>query len=106
MIIEIFKIAGKHCTQRLNENNQVGGESIRLLIDENWDKEETITISFDGVLTATSAFIDEAIGKLAFSHSPKALDAKLKFINTDDFFMERIKKNIKLRQGQSATTEA
>jgi hypothetical protein len=105
MIIEISQKVGKHCSQRFSENNQVGGESIRLFIEENWDKEDTITISFEGVLTATSSFIDEAIGKLAFNYSPKALNAKLKFINTNDLFMQRITKNIKLRQEQSTVSE-
>jgi hypothetical protein len=61
------------------------GKKVNKLIDNAWDKENKIIIDFGNILIASVSFIDEALGKLAFEHSKKALKGKLYFKNMLDY---------------------
>jgi len=102
MLIKIKEIIGEYCSQRRNgsEHNKKGGETIRELIMQNWDEENTIEVSFEGVKVATPSFVDEAIGKLIFQHSLDQLRKKLKFVKIDNETKEKINRTIKIRLNQ------
>ena len=100
-MIEVAKIAGKNCLQRNTTKETNGGEAVRMVIEENWEKEENILVSFDAVETATSSFIDEAIAKLLNTHSLDELKQKLRFPGINDDFKQKINKSIYLRSIKS-----
>lgn len=61
------------------------GEQINKMINELWDKEETITIDFSNILIASVSFLDEAFGKLAFEYPKEILTTKLMFKNLEEY---------------------
>jgi hypothetical protein len=61
------------------------GEQINKMINDLWDKEETITIDFSKVLIASVSFLDEAFGKLAFNYPKEVLTKKLSFENLEEY---------------------
>jgi len=61
------------------------GEQINKMINDLWDKEETITIDFSKVLIASVSFLDEAFGKLAFDYPKEVLTKKLSFENLEEY---------------------
>jgi hypothetical protein len=73
---------------------------IRDLIIRNWDKEENIEISFEGVYLATPSFIDESIGKLIHNYSLEQLQNKLLFAHINEDLKDKINKSIELRLQQ------
>lgn len=105
MLIKIVELIGKFCSTRKSTSTQKGGEEIRNLINENWDKEELIEISFAGVETATPSFIDESIAKLLETHSLDNMKSKLIFSDvTDDkklIINQRIRTRIKMGTGNT-----
>ncbi|MCK4820808.1 STAS-like domain-containing protein [bacterium] len=61
------------------------GEQINKMINDLWNKEETITIGFSKVLIASVSFLDEAFGKLAFDYPKEVLTKKLSFENLEEY---------------------
>ena len=61
------------------------GEQINKMINDLWNKEETITIDFSKVLIASVSFLDEAFGKLAFDYPKEVLTKKLSFENLEEY---------------------
>lgn len=61
------------------------GEQINKMINNLWNKEETITIDFSKVLIASVSFLDEAFGKLAFDYPKEVLTKKLSFENLEEY---------------------
>jgi len=100
MIIKIREEIGEYCSQRQNGDQKKGGEAIRELIVRNWDKEEKIEISFEGVRLATPSFIDEAFGKLILDYPLEQLRNKLIFLGTDTATKNKINKSIEIRVRQ------
>lgn len=100
MTIKLSELIGKHCSQRQSGPEWKGGELIRDLVIKNWDNEEKIEISFEGVESATPSFIDESIGKLVQSYSLDQLKSKLVFANINDDVKDKINKSIELRLQQ------
>lgn len=97
MTIKLSELIGKYCSQRQSGPEWKGGEVIRELLIKNWDKEEKIEISFEGVDVVTPSFIDESIGKLVHNYSLDQLKNKLIFKNIADDLKEKINKSIELR---------
>lgn len=105
MIIELNKIIGKNCSQRKSIEKNKGGDYIRKLITDNWDKEKIIKISFKDIKTTTPSFIDEAIGKLVLKYTLDSLREKLRFVYIkNDNIIERINHSVKLRIEQMLNT--
>lgn len=100
MIIKIREEIGEYCSQRQNGDQKKGGEAVRALIVQNWDKEEKIEISFEGVKLATPSFIDEAFGKLILDYPLERLRNKLIFSGADSATKNKINKSIELRMKQ------
>jgi len=100
MIIKLSETIGKHCSQRQSGSDWKGGELIRDLVVKNWDNEEMIEISFEGVESVTPSFSDESIGKLAQSYSIDQLRGKLVFTHINDDIKDKINKSIELRLQQ------
>ena len=100
MMIKIVEIIGKHCSNRIGTKTQAGGVDVRNLIENSWEKESEIEISFEDVETATPSFLDEAFGKLVLNHSFTDVKSKLRFNITDPTIKNRINENIVLRLKQ------
>ena len=100
MVIKIKNLVGEYCSQRSNGSAKKGGEYIREMILQSWDKEKNIEISFDGVKLATPSFLDEAFGKLVLDHSLEQLREKLVFEQVDEATKNKINKGIELRLKQ------
>lgn len=100
MTIRLIESIGKYCSQRQSGPKWKGGELIRDLVIKNWDKEEKIEISFEGVELATPSFVDESIGKLVHSYSLDQLKSKLAFTHINDDIKEKVNKSIELRLQQ------
>lgn len=99
MMIKIKKLIGIYCSQRRNgpKPGMKGGESVRRLINDVWDAEDKIQISFEGVEVTTPSFMDEAFGKLVVDHSLEQLRDKLRFDNLNEEKKNMINKSIALR---------
>jgi len=100
MLIKIKDIIGEYCSQRQNGVKRKGGEAVREIISANWEKEQRIEISFEGVKLTTPSFIDEAFGKLALTYQLEQLKDKLIFLHADTSIKEKINKTIELRLKQ------
>ncbi len=61
------------------------GEQIYKLITDAWNKEDTVTVDFSNILTASVSFLDESFGKLAFEHDLDELKQKLSFENMEKY---------------------
>ncbi|MDP3730773.1 MAG: STAS-like domain-containing protein [Candidatus Omnitrophota bacterium] len=97
MIIKLKDIIGEYCSQRQNSPSGKGGQHIRQVILDNWNKAGKIEISFDGVKLSTLSFIDEAFAKLAINYSLEQLKSKLIFSQIDEETKNKINKGIEVR---------
>lgn len=75
----------------------LGGDAIRNLIEENWDKSEKIVVFFDGIVKMTRPFIDEAFAKLLETHSLDDLNKKVYFPDANDSIVKALNEALKLR---------
>ncbi|MCK4946957.1 MAG: STAS-like domain-containing protein [Candidatus Aureabacteria bacterium] len=96
MLIKIQEIIGEYCSQRIDSPQKKGGQAIREMVLENWDKGD-IEVSFEGVKLVTPSFLDEAFGKLVLEHNLKEMINKLKFTHIGEETKEKINRSVELR---------
>ncbi len=82
---------------RATSEGCLGGDTIRNLIEEHWNKCEKIVISFEGIVKMTRPFIDEAFAKLLETHSLDDLNKKVYFPDANDSIVKALNEAFKLR---------
>lgn len=98
MVITVFDVVnGPYCTERITTEKIVGGETIRHLIIYHWVTEDKILVDFKNITVTTSAFMDEAFGKLLFYYSLDELKSKIDYDNITYYSYNKIEKVISLR---------
>ena len=81
---------------RTNDDG-TGGDTIRNLISENWDKYEKINILFDGIAQMTRGFIDEAFSKVLEDHPLEEFNNKIYFPDAKESIVKALNESLKLR---------
>ena len=94
-MFKILKTSPPH--GRITEEGELGGDTIRDLILENWDQYEKINIYFDGIVKMTRPFVDEAFAKVLESKSLDEFNQKLYFPDASDNIVRDLTQAIKLR---------
>ena len=94
-MFKILKTSTPH--GRTTEEGELGGDTIRELILENWDQYEKINIYFDGIVKMTRPFVDEAFAKVLESKSLDDFNQKLYFPDASDNIVRDLTQAIKLR---------
>ncbi len=74
-----------------------GGDTIRLLIEEHWDKCEKINVYFDGVVKMSRPFVDEAFAKILEKYSLEDFNKKMYFPDATDSIVKALNDAFKLR---------
>ena len=82
---------------RTSSEGCLGGDAIRLLIEEHWGKSEKIMVFFDGIVKMTRPFVDEAFAKLLEKYSLEEFNQKLHFPDANDHIVKALNDAIKLR---------
>ncbi|MFQ5449864.1 MAG: STAS-like domain-containing protein [Nitrospinaceae bacterium] len=96
--IDIFKIMQTSTPHgRTSEDGSPAGDTIRKLIEDNWDKYEKISLYFEGIAQMTRPFIDEAFAKILESHSLDEFNAKLHFPDANASTVQALNTAVKLR---------
>ncbi|PCC98990.1 STAS-like domain-containing protein [Halopseudomonas pelagia] len=60
------------------------GQKIKSEINKLWEKEDTISVNFEGIDVFASPFFNASIGALLKDKTIEQLQGKLKFINISD----------------------
>ena len=81
---------------RSNEDG-TGGDAVRKIITENWDKYEKVNILFDGIARMTRGFMDEAFSKLLEDHSLEEFNNKIFFPDAKESIVKALNESLKLR---------
>jgi hypothetical protein len=92
---KILKTSTPH--GRITDQDELGGDTIRGLIIENWDKYEKINVYFDGIVKMTRPFVDEAFAKVLESKTLDEFNQKLYFPDASDNIVRELTEAIKLR---------
>jgi hypothetical protein len=96
--INVYKIMGTSTPAgRTSEEGDPAGDTIRSLMNDNWDKYEKISILFEGVVQMTRPFVDEAFAKILETHSLDEFNQKLHFPDSNDRIVKSLNDAIKLR---------
>ena len=96
--INVYKIMGTSTPAgRTSEEGEPAGDTIKFLINDNWEKYEKISIYFEGVVQMTRPFVDEAFAKLLETHSLDEFNQKLHFPDSNDGIVKSLNDAIKLR---------
>ena len=96
--INVYKIMGTSTPAgRTSEEGEPAGDTIKNLINDNWEKYEKISIYFEGVVQMTRPFVDEAFAKLLETHSLDEFNQKLHFPDSNDGIVKSLNDAIKLR---------
>ena len=82
---------------RTSEDGSPSAETIRQLINDNWDKYEKIIISFDNIVRMTRTFVDEAFAKLLEDHTLEEFNQKIYFPDAKESTVKEINAAFKLR---------
>lgn len=82
---------------RTSSEDCLGGDTIRNLIEENWDKYEKISVFFEGIVKMTRPFVDEAFAKLLEKRSLEEFNKKMHFPDANDPFVKALNDAFKLR---------
>ena len=78
MVISVFNVVGSpYCCERFTTEKIVGGETIRHLIISHWATNDTFLVDFNKIKVTTSAFMDDAFGKLLLHYSINLLKSKI-----------------------------
>jgi hypothetical protein len=94
-MFKILKTSTPH--GRTTEEDELGGDTIRELILDNWDQYEKINIYFDGIAKMTRPFVDEAFAKVLESKTLDEFNQKLYFPDASDNIVRDLTQAIKLR---------
>lgn len=82
---------------RTSSEGCLGGDTIRNLIEDNWDKYEKISVFFEGIVKMTRPFVDEAFAKLLEKRSLEEFNQKMHFPDANDPFVKALNDAFKLR---------
>ncbi len=94
-MFKILKTSTPH--GRSTEEGELGGDTIRNLILDNWDQYEKINVYFDGIVKMTRPFVDEAFAKVLESKNLDEFNEKLYFPDASDDIVRALTEAIKLR---------
>ena len=95
--VSVFEITGTSTPSGRSNDDGTGGDSIRKIITENWDKCEKISIIFDGIAQMTRGFMDEAFSKLLEDHSLEEFNNKIFFPDAKESIVKALNESFKLR---------
>ncbi|QPJ60960.1 MAG: STAS-like domain-containing protein [Candidatus Nitronauta litoralis] len=96
--IKLFEIVKTNLPQgRESTADQVGGNVVREIIEDAWEKYEKVMISFDNIVKMTRTFSDEAFGKLLENHSLEEFNQKVYFPDAKESIVQELNAAMKLR---------
>lgn len=95
--ISVFEKTGTSTPFGRSNDDGTGGDTIRKLIIENWDKYEKINILFEGITQMTRGFVDEAFSKLLEDHSLEEFNNKVFFPDAKETIVKALNESFKLR---------
>lgn len=98
LTINIFQITGTSTPEGRTSDHGNGADSIRMMINENWDKYEKITILFEGIARMSRVFMDEAFAKILDEHSLDELNQKVFFPDAKELIVKDLNAALKLRK--------
>ena len=95
--ISVFDITETSTPYGRSNDDGTGGDEVRKLIDENWDKYDKINIIFDGIAQMTRGFIDEAFSKVLEDHTLEEFNNKIFFPDAKEAIVKALNESFKLR---------
>jgi hypothetical protein len=94
-MFKILKTSTPHGRTAVEED--LGGDTIREMIVDNWDQYEKINVYFDGIVKMTRPFVDEAFAKVLENKTLDEFNQKLYFPDASDNIVRELTEAIKLR---------
>jgi len=95
--ISVFEITGTSTPYGRSNDDGTGGDAVRKIITESWDKCERINIIFDGIAQMTRGFIDEAFSRVLEDHSLEEFNNKIFFPDAKESIVKALNASFKLR---------
>ena len=95
--LSVYDITGTSTPFGRTNDDGSGGDAVRKIITENWDKYEQINIIFDGIAQMTRGFMDEAFSKLLDDHSLEEFNNKIFFPDAKESIVKALNGSFKLR---------
>ena len=95
--ISVFEITGTSTPYGRSNDDGTGGDEVRKLITENWDKYDKINIIFDGIAQMTRGFIDEAFSRVLEDHTLEEFNNKIFFPDAKESIVKALNESFKLR---------
>lgn len=96
--IRIFDVVKTNLPQgRVSEGGVIGGEEVRKLIEQAWDRYERINVSFDNITKMTRTFTDEAFAKILENRSLEEFNQKVYFPDAREAIVKELNSAFKLR---------
>ena len=92
---EILKIQAPF--GRTSSDGCLGGDTIRKLMEDNWNTHEKISVFFDGIVKMTRPFVDEAFARLLETHTLEEFNKKVHFPDANDSTVKALNDAFKLR---------
>ena len=95
--ISVYQITGTSTPFGRSNDDGTGGDAVRKLIAENWDKYEKINVIFEGIAQMTRGFIDEAFSRVLEDHSLEDFNNKIFFPDAKESIVKALNASFKLR---------
>ncbi len=96
--INILEIMGNSVPSgRHSENGEPAGDTVRTLIEDNWDSHEKIVVLFEGIAKMTRPFADEAFARLLEKYNLEEFNNKIFFPDASDLIVKDLNAAFKLR---------
>ena len=96
--IKIYDVVKTNLPQgRQSEGGVIGGEVVRKLIEDAWDKYERINLSFDNIVKMTRTFTDEAFAKILENRTLEEFNQKVYFPDAKETIVKELNNAFKLR---------
>lgn len=90
---------------RTSEDGSPAGDTIRKLINDNWNQHEKIVISFEGIVRMARTFMDEAFAKLLDDHTLQEINEKVFFPDAKEYIVKDLNSAFKLRKKINAAKQ-
>ncbi len=96
--VNILEIMGNSVPSgRVSENGEPAGDTVRKLIEDNWDAYEKVVVLFEGVAKMTRPFMDEAFARILENRNLEEFNNKIYFPDAPDLIVRDLNAAFKLR---------